>query len=352
MVNDVDTGPTKAAVPPRAATRGSSLMSALSWCTGSLLTLALASALPAQAAGDAYPSKKPVTIVAGFPAGGAADQLARLFAQKFSIAFNQSFVVENKAGAAGTIGAAFVARAPADGYTLLMGVTASQSIAPSIYKGLSYQPEKDFQAVSLVAQIPVALVVTSAVKAKTPRDFVSEAQARANPFSFASSGTGAIPHLTGELFQKATGAKLLHVPYKGAAPAMSDLLAGRVDVMFDHLPSVLPHIRSGKLRPLAIAGAQRASALPELPTLAELGVPGVEVSSWFGLLAPAGTPMPVVEALQAEVVKILATPEAKAQLQAIGADPVGNSPAEFSRIISADVKKWAALVKATGVTAY
>lgn len=319
-----------------------------------LLALSAAAGLSLNAANaaEAYPTKKPVTIVAGFPPGGAADQLARLLANRFSIAFKQSFVVENKAGAAGTIGAGAVAKAAPDGYTLLLGVTASQAIAPSIYKDLPYAPEKDFAPISLVAQIPVVMAVHPSVTAKSAQEFVAESKARSTPYSYASSGTGAIPHLTGELFQRSTGVKIMHVPYKGAAPAMTDLLAGRVELMFDHLPSILPHIRAGKLRPLGIAGAHRAAALPDLPTLSEQGISGVEVSSWFGLFAPAGTPKEVVEQLHAEVVKTLATPEAKAQLQTIGAEPVGNSPAEFARIIGADSKRWSDLVKATGVRAY
>ena len=327
---------------------------ALSATLGTLLVLgagAFAAAGSATAA-EAYPSKKPVTIIAGFPPGGAADQLARLLANRFSVVFKQSFVVENKAGAAGTIGASGVAKAAPDGYTLLLGVTASQAIAPSIYKDLPYAPEKDFQPISLVAQIPVVMAVHPSVKARTAQEFIAESKTRSTPFAFASSGSGAIPHLTGELFQRSSGVKITHVPYKGSAPAMTDLLAGRVELMFDHLPSILPHIRAGKLRPLAMAGAQRAAALPELPTLTEQGVSGVEVSSWFGLFAPAGTPKEVVDLLQAEVVKTLATPEAKAQLQTIGAEPVGNTPAEFARIIANDSKKWSDVVKATGVRAY
>lgn len=321
---------------------------------GALLALGAAAGLPFNAAlaAEAYPLKKPVTIVAGFPPGGAADQLARLLANRFTNVFKQSFVVENKAGAAGTIGAGAVAKAAPDGYTLLLGVTASQAIAPSIYKDLPYAPEKDFAPISLIAQIPVVMAVHPSVSARTAQEFVAESKARNTPYSYASSGTGAIPHLTGELFQRSTGVKIMHVPYKGAAPAMTDLLAGRVELMFDHLPSILPHIRAGKLRPLGIAGAQRAAALPDLPTLSEQGISGVEVSSWFGLFAPAGTPREVVEQLHAEVVKTLATPEAKAQLQTIGAEPVGNTPAEFARIIASDSKKWSEVVRATGVRAY
>jgi tripartite-type tricarboxylate transporter receptor subunit TctC len=315
-----------------------------------VLMMTGAISVPSALAQD-YPSKKPVTIVVGFAPGGAADQLARIFGQRLSASLAQSFVIENRAGAGGTTGAATVAKAAPDGYTLLMGVTASQSIAPSMYPSLRYQPEKDFQPISLIAHIPLAFVVHPEVKANAPKEFVALAKARTESFSFASSGIGAIPHLTGELFELATGVKMTHVPYKGAAPAMTDLVSGRVDVMFDHLPSVLPHIRTGKLRALAIAGRQRASALPQLPTLAELGVPGVEVSSWFGLLAPAGTPEAIVQRLQAEVSTILASEDVKVQLRAIGAEPVGSTAKEFANVIQADSKKWADLIKAAGITA-
>jgi tripartite-type tricarboxylate transporter receptor subunit TctC len=324
-------------------------------CSRNLIPLAVSAcfaAVPVAAtAQQSYPSQKPVTIVVGFSPGGAADQLARLFSQKFSAAFGQSFVVDNRAGAAGTIAAGAVAKSPADGYTLLMGVTASQSIAPSMYKSMRYQAEKDFKPISLIAQIPLAFVVSPAVKANSPQEFVALAKAQSTPFSFASSGTGGIPHLTGELFQLTTGIKMTHIPYKGGAPAMTDLVGGRVDVMFDHLPTVLPHIRAGKLRGLGIVGTHRAAALPQLPTLRELGISGVEISSWFGLLAPAGTPDAVVQMLQAEVSKILATEEVKAQLRTIGAEPVGSTSKEFAQIINADSKKWAELIRVTGITA-
>ena len=297
-----------------------------------------------------YPSKA-VKIIAGFPPGGAADLLARVMAEKLSAAMGQPFLVENRPGAGGTIGADAVAKAAPDGYTLLLGVTASQTIAPAVYKSLPYDAGRDFRPIALVATIPVALVVHPSIPAHTAREFVAVARAAPAPLQFASSGTGAIPHLAGELFQLSQGVKLQHVPYKGAALARSDLLAGRVQLMFDNLPTVLAHIRSGKLRPLAIAGNKRARALPDLPTLAEAGVPNVEVGSWFGVLAPAGTPDVVAAALTREIAKAAASDDARARMDAMGAESAYLPPEEFAKLIRAETDKWARLVKATGAQA-
>ena len=297
-----------------------------------------------------YPSK-PVKIIAGFPPGGAADLLARVVADKLSALLGQTFVVENRPGAGGTIGADAVAKAAPDGYTLLLGAAASQTIAPAIYKSLPYDAAKDFKPVALVATIPVTLVVHPSVAANNVRELVAVMKAASAPMQYASSGSGAIPHLAGELFQLSQGVKLVHVPYKGAPLAMSDLLSGRVQLMFDNLPTVLAHIRSGKLRALAVAGAKRARALPDLPTLAEAGVPNAEVGSWFGVLAPAGTPDAIVGALTREIGKALAADDAKGRLDAMGAEPTYLTPEEFARLIRADTEKWARLVKATGAQA-
>ncbi|MCX7158386.1 MAG: tripartite tricarboxylate transporter substrate-binding protein, partial [Proteobacteria bacterium] len=244
-----------------------------------------------------------------------------------------------------------VAKAAPDGYTLLLGAAASQTIAPAIYKSLPYDAAKDFKPVALVATIPVTLVVHPSVAANNVRELVAVMKAASAPMQYASSGNGAIPHLAGELFQLSQGVKLVHVPYKGAPLAMSDLLSGRVQLMFDNLPTVLAHIRSGKLRALAVAGTKRARALPDLPTLAEAGVPNAEVGSWFGVLAPAGTPDAIVGALTREIGKALAADDAKGRLDAMGAEPTYLTPEEFARLIRADTEKWARLVKATGAQA-
>jgi len=295
-----------------------------------------------------YPVK-PVTIVAPFSAGGSADLLARILSEKLTPVFNQPVVVENKVGAGGTIGANFVAKAPPDGYTLLLGVTATQTIAPSFYKSLPYNSEKDFKSIGLVAQIPVVFVINSELKINSVKDFVATAKKSGKVYSYASSGTGAIPHLTGELFQISTGIKLNHIPYKGAAPAMTDLISGRVDIMFDHLPTVLPHIKSGKLIPLAVAGSERAKALPEVPTLAEVGIAGVDVYSWFGLLAPAGTSDQISNQLNQEIQKIQKMDDVKAKLANMGAEPVVMSSDNFKKLIDSDIKKWSKLIKTTGI---
>ncbi len=314
------------------------------------VVLLAAAAFSALAQAQTYPAK-PVKIIAGFPPGGAADLLARVVGDKLSALLGQTFVVENRPGAGGTIGADAVAKAAPDGYTLLLGAAASQTIAPAIYKSLPYDAAKDFKPVALVATIPVTLVVHPSVAANNVRELVAVMKAASAPMQYASSGSGAIPHLAGELFQLSQGVKLVHVPYKGAPLAMSDLLSGRVQLMFDNLPTVLAHIRSGKLRALAVAGTKRARALPDLPTLAEAGVPNAEVGSWFGVLAPAGTPDAIVGALTREIGKALAADDAKGRLDAMGAEPTYLAPEEFARLIRADTEKWARLVKATGAQA-
>ncbi len=297
-----------------------------------------------------YPNK-PITMIAGFPPGGSADLLARMVSQKLSVALNQSIVVENRTGAGGTIAAALVAKANPDGYTLFLGSAATQSIAPAVYKNLSYQSPQGFQPITMVAQIPVALVVNPDVKANTVQELLNLAKNQKEPLTFASSGTGAIPHLAGELFQQSTGIKLTHIPYKGAPLAMTDLISGRVDMMFDNLPTVLPNIRAGKLRALAIAGGKQTRALPNVPTLAELGIRGAEVTSWFGVLAPNGLPQPITKRLNEEIIKILSTNEVKDQLFEMGAEPFVLPTDEFNKFLDGDIKKWAKLIKETGIHA-
>lgn len=293
-----------------------------------------------------YPNKS-VRIVAGFPPGGAADLLARLSAQQLAAKYSEAFVVENKAGAGGTIGAASVARSPADGYSLLLGTTATQTIAPFIYPNLQYDAANGFEPIALLATIPVALVVHPSLDVKTAGELVAAARKSAHPITYASSGTGAIPHLTAELFQMSQGVKLEHIPFKGAPSAMADLLSGRVQVMFDHLPSVLPHIQAGTLRVLGIAGDKRAASLPEVKTLKEQGIENVSVRSWFGLLAPAGTPKDVVGSLHATLMKGMDEPGARETLAGMGAEFSPSTPAEFDGIIKSDTAMWGEIVKTT-----
>ena len=317
--------------------------------------LAAALALPLLASAQvAWPSK-PVRIVVPFAAGGTTDILARALAPEFQRAFGQPFIVDNKAGAGGNTGAAEVARATPDGYTLLMGTVGTHAINPSVYPKMPYDHVKDFAPITLVAGVPNVLVLNPANAQKYGIDSVPALirYAKANPgkLNMASSGNGTSIHLSGELFKTLTGTFMLHLPYRGSGPALLDLIGGNMDLMFDNLPSALPQIKAGKLKALAVTSATRSSALPELPTIEEVGGPalkGYEASSWFGLLAPAGTPADIVNRLQQETAKALASPALKERLVAQGAIPSGMTPAEFTRFIAAETAKWAKVVKAAG----
>lgn len=313
------------------------------------LTLALAPAAWAQAA---WPTK-PVRIVVPFAPGGTTDILARALAPELSRAFGQQFIIDNKPGAGGNVGAAEVARAPADGYTFLMGTVGTHGINVSLYSKMPYDPVKDFAPVTLVAGVPNVLVMNPAKAAEyrieTVPDLIRFARANPGKLNMASSGNGTSIHLAGELFKTMTGTFMVHFPYRGSAPAVTDLLGGQMDLMFDNLPSSMPHIRAGKLKALAVTSASRSDALPDVPTIAEAGpVKGYEASSWFGLLAPAGTPADIVNRVQQETAKALANPAIKERLQSQGAIPSGNTPAEFARLIDSEIRKWAAVVKASG----
>ena len=321
--------------------------------------------LAALVAGAAWPGShalaqgtwpaKPVRIVVPFAAGGTTDLLARAIAPELQRAFGQPFIVDNKPGAGGNSAAAEVAKAPNDGYTLLMGTVGTHAINVALYPKMPYDHVKDFAPVTLVAAVPNVLVMNPASAQRysvgTVADLVKALKANPGRLNMASSGNGTSIHLSGELFKTMTGTFMVHIPYRGSGPALIDLMGGTMDVMFDNLPSALPHIKSGKLKALAVTSAVRSAALPEVPTMAEAGgatLKGYEASSWFGLLAPAGTPADAVNRVQAEVAKSLATPAIKERLLAQGAIPNGNSPAEFARFIDAETKKWAQVVKASG----
>ncbi len=300
----------------------------------------------------AWPSK-PVRIVVPFAPGGTTDILARVLAPELSKTLGQSFVVENRAGAGGNIGAEVVAKSPGDGYTLLMGTVGTHGINKSLYDKLPYDPQKDFAPITLVAGVPNVMVMgtkrAQALGITSVADFVKYAKAHPGRLNMASSGNGTSIHLAGELFKSRTGIFMTHIPYRGSGPALTDLLAGSIDVMFDNLPSAMPHIQAGNLKAFAVTSAVRSSALPDVPTVAEAGnLPGFEASSWFGLLAPTGTPAEVVNRLQQETAKALNLPAVKERLVAQGAIPSGNTPAEFARLIDAETTKWAAVVKASG----
>lgn len=302
---------------------------------------------------SAWPSR-PVRIVVPFAPAGTTDILARALAPELSRAFGQPFVIENKPGAGGNVGADLVAKST-DGHTLLMGTVGTHAINPALYARMPYDHVKDFVPVTLVAGVPNVLVMNpakaEAMGIKGVPDLIRVAKANPGKLNMASSGNGTSIHLAGELFKTMTGTYMVHFPYRGSGPALLDLMGGNMDLMFDNLPSAMPHIKAGKLKALAVTSAERSSALPDLPTVAEAGpLKGFEASSWFGLLAPAGTAPEVVNRLQQETAKALATPALKERLQAQGAIPSGMSPADFAKFIAAETKKWAAVVKASGAT--
>jgi tripartite-type tricarboxylate transporter receptor subunit TctC len=309
--------------------------------------LALAASL---AHAQAYPAK-PIRIVVPFPPGGATDILARAAGQKLTETLGQPVIIDNRPGAGGNIGSELVAKSPNDGYTLLMGTVGTHAINASLYAKMPYDHVKDFVPVVLVAGVPNVLVVHPSVPANSVQELIAYGRANPGKLNFASSGSGTSIHLAGELFKVMTGVQMAHVPYKGSAPAVSDLLGGQVQLMFDNLPSALPHIKGGKLKALAVTSMARAPALPDGPTVNESGVPGFEASSWFGLLAPAGTPRDVVTRINGEVAKWLASPDGKEKLAAVGANAAGGSPEDFAKHIAAETAKWAKVVKESGAKA-
>ena len=302
---------------------------------------------------------KPVRIVVPFSAGGTTDILARALAPELSKAFGQPFIIDNKPGAGGNLGADNVAKSPPDGYTLLMGTVGTHGINQSLYPKMPYDPIKDFAPITLVAGVPNVLVMNpakaQALGINDVADLIRYAKANPGKLNMASSGNGTSIHLSGELFKTLTGTYMVHFPYRGSGPALMDLIGGSMDLMFDNLPSSLPQIKAGKLKALAVTSAQRSAALPELPTLAEAAPAGsrlkdYEASSWFGLLAPAGTPPDIVNRLQQESAKALNAPALKERLLAQGAITSGMPPAEFAKYIAAETKKWEGVVKASGAT--
>jgi tripartite-type tricarboxylate transporter receptor subunit TctC len=308
---------------------------------------ALALLLAGGVCAQAYPTK-PIRLVVPFPAAGTTDILAREVAQRLSVSFGQSVIVDNRPGAAGNIGSDIVAKSAPDGYTLLMGTVGTHAINPSLYTRMPYDHVKDFVPIVLVAGVPNVLEVTPSLPVNSVADLIKLAKEKPGQLNFASSGSGTSIHLSGELFKAMAGVDMMHVPYKGSAPAVTDLMGGQVQLMFDNLPSSLAQIKAGKLRAIAVTSAQRAPALPNIPTIAESGLPGFEASSWFGLLAPAGTPAAVVARINAEVNQWLQTAEAKATLLAQGAIPAGGTSEQFAAHIRAETEKWAKVVKVSG----
>jgi tripartite-type tricarboxylate transporter receptor subunit TctC len=301
---------------------------------------------PAAAAQADYPNR-PIRLVVTVPPGGAADFIARLVGAKLAESLAQPVLVENRAGAGGTIAADSVAKAPADGYTLLQNSITTHGVGPHLYATLPYDPVKDFAPVAGLALLPLIMAINSELPLRNVDDLVRFS--KSNSLNFASSGNGGAPHMAAELFKSETGASITHVPYKGSGPAVADLVGGRVQIMFDAAPSLIQHVKSGKLRVLAAASAQRNRLLPEVPTFAELGYPKVAVSLWYGLLAPSGTPRPVIDRLSRETRKVLESADIREKLLAQGAEPMPGSPEAFASFMQEESAKWAPVVKHAGV---
>ncbi|ANN66091.1 tripartite tricarboxylate transporter substrate binding protein [Bordetella bronchialis] len=306
-------------------------------------TALFAAAAPAYAA---YPDK-PVRVVVGFSAGGTTDVIARIMSKELTESLGQSFVVENKPGAGSNIGTEYVARSAPDGYTLYF-VAVTSAINQTLYTKLNFDLVKDFAPVALAAKVPNVLVVNPQVPVKSVKELVDYAKAHPGKLAFASSGSGTSIHMAGELFKLKAGVDVLHVPYKGSAPALTDLIGGQVQFMFDNMPSSWPHVQSGKLRALAVTTKERSPTAPDLPTMAESGFPGFDVSSWFGLIAPKGTPPEVIKTLNAAMVKALDKPEVKDAFDKLGAVPSKTTPEQFGEFIQSEVATWATVVKASG----
>ena len=311
------------------------------------LAAAAALALPGAWA-QTWPSRS-VSIIVPFPAGGTTDVLARALGQELSKTLGQPVVVENKPGAGATLGADYVAKSKADGYTLLMGAV-HHTIATSVYRKLGYDFEKDFAPITTVALVPNVLVVNPQVPAKTVQELLAQAKAQPGKLTYGSNGTGTGQHLIGAQFEGMGGVQLLHVPYKGSGPLTTDLLGGQISMSFDTVTPVLPHIKAGKLRALAVTTAKRSVALPDVPTLDEAGLPGFDMGTWFGMLAPAGTPKDIVARLNADMVKIIQSPEFRKKMDDIGADPIANTPEQMARQIKDDTARFARLVKEAKVS--
>ncbi len=294
-----------------------------------------------------YPAK-PVKLIVSFPPGGPADFVARLIAGKLSQALGQQVIVDNRPGAGGTLGAALAANSPADGHTLFLGTTGTLASAPSLYPNLGYDPGKSFALISLVTTAPFLVVVHSEVPAHSLQQLIALARSKPGDLNYGSAGNGHPLHIAGEMFKMIAGVDLVHVPYKGAAPALLDLLAGRIQVMFDQPASFASYMQSGKLRALAVACPRRIPQLPNVPTTAEAGLPGYEVSIWFGLVAPAGTPVEIVRRLNMEVRKAVATKEVQETLLSQGFEPTVSSTEEFVALMGRDAAKWAQTIKRSG----
>lgn len=309
-----------------------------------------AALLPAAFAAEAFPNK-PITLIVPFVAGGTTDILARIVGQSLGEELGQPVIIDNRAGAGGNIGGQFAARAPADGYTIFMGTVGTHAINEWLYKKMPFNPNKDFVPLTRVANVPNLLVANPAQPFKNVKELISYAQAHPGQVNFGSSGSGSSIHLSGELFKMMTKVDMIHIPYKGSAPAVTDLLGNQIAIMFDNMPSAIQHVRSGKLRPLAVTTAKRSPELPDVPTVAEAGVPGYEATSWFGLFAPTKTPADVQAKLHAAIIKVLQKPDVIKKIGDQGGEVVTESQEEFAKFIAAENAKWKQVVKTSGATA-
>ncbi len=312
-----------------------------------LVAAALAAACVPAALAQSYPAKA-IKVIVPFPPGGGTDIIAREVTQKVSTATGWTFVIDNRPGAGGNLGVDTVAKSPADGYTLVLGQTSNLAINPTLYAKLPYNPLKDLAPIAMVATAPLAIVVSANSPFKTLGDLVNAAKAKPGDINFASPGNGTVAHLTGELFQKAAGVRFQHVPYKGANQALNDVIGGQVQMYMSSVPSVLQQIRNGKLRPLAVSSAKRVDDLPQTPTVAEAGYKGFDASTWFGFLAPAGTPKDIVARLNTELNKALQLPDLQKRLAEQGADATGGTPEQFAALMRDDLQRWGKVVKDSG----
>ena len=313
------------------------------------LGFALSAVTSAPVPAQPYPSK-PVRIIVGYPPGGPIDILARLLTPGLSEAFGQQFIVDNRAGASGMIGTEQVAKSAPDGYTLLM-TAATFAINPSVYSKVQYDPERDFAAIAMVARAPYLLVAHPSFPARSVKDLIAVAKAHPGQVNFASTGSASLPHLAGELFQLMAGVKLNHIPYKGGTPATIDTLAGQVPIIFNNMLNAVPHVKSGKMRPLGVTGLQRAAILPEVPTISESGLKGYEVTGWYGLLAAAGTPREIVSRLNMEAGRIMKQPASAERLAGDGVVTFAEPPETFAALVRDERVKWARVVRQAGIKA-
>jgi tripartite-type tricarboxylate transporter receptor subunit TctC len=302
---------------------------------------------PAQAA-TAFPTK-PIRIIVAYTPAGTTDILARALAQKMSETWNQPVIVDNRPGANGNIGTEVAARAVPDGHSLVMATAGTHGINVSLYRKLNWHPVKDFAPVSLTAMVPNIMVVNNSLPVKNVREFIAHVKANPGKLSYGSPGNGSTAHLSMELFKTMTGSNIVHIPYKGSAGVLADVMGGQIAVTIDNMPPYVPQVRAGKIRALAVSTAKRSSAMPDLPTIAEAGVTGYEAGAWFGLLAPAGTPKAIVAQLSAESARILKLPDVSKRISELGAEPVGSTPEEFAALIHSEIAKWAKVIKDANV---